>query len=263
MTSQTPSSAKRSPRCASFPWDYVQKTPNDDCSPTYRKVLRPDPTLGEVLFDRDDHSRHADVVTSTTTSQPGLLRRRALALAWLTVIWNAIEAIVAIVAGREAGSLVLVGFGLDSTIEVASAGVIIWQFSGHDQEREQRALRLIAVGFFALAVYITAQAGFNLVAGREPESSAIGLALAVASLIVMPILATAKHSTGRRLGSATVTADSRQTWLCTYLSVVLLTGLLLNATLGWWWADPVAALIIAALAVREGLEAWRGVGCCD
>ena len=170
---------------------------------------------------------------------------------------------MAIVAGRAAGSLLLVGFGLDSTIEVASAAVIIWQFSGPDEEREQRALRLIAGSFFALAVYVSAQAGFNLVAGNEPESSAIGLTLAVASLIVMPILATAKRSTGLRLGSVTVTADSHQTWLCTYLSVVLLTGLLLNAMLGWWWADPLAALIIAALAVREGVEAWQGDGCCD
>lgn len=186
-----------------------------------------------------------------------------MALAWLTVAWNAIEAVVAIVAGRAADSLALVGFGLDSTIEVASAGVIIWQFSGLDEEREQQALRFIAVSFFALAVYVTAQAGFDLLDGGEPKSSAIGLVLAVSSLIVMPILATAKRSTGRRLGSATVTADSQQTWLCTYLSVVLLIGLLLNATLGWWWADPLAALIIAALAVREGVQAWRGDGCCD
>lgn len=170
---------------------------------------------------------------------------------------------MAIVAGRAAGSLVLVGFGVDSTIEVASAAVIIWQFSGLDEEREQRALRLVAVSFFALAAYITIQAGFDLVASREPEPSTVGLVLAVASLVVMPILATAKRSTGRRLESATVTADSQQTWLCTYLSVVLLTGLLLNVTLGWWWADPLAALIIAALALREGVEAWRADGCCD
>ena len=192
-----------------------------------------------------------------------VLRRQAVALAWLTVVWNVIEAVVAIGAGRAAGSLVLVGFGLDSTIEVASAAVIIWQFSGLDEERERRALRLIAVSFFALAVYVAAQAVFDLVVVSDPESSPIGIALAVTSLIVMPILAKAKRSTGRRLGSATVAADSRQTWLCTYLSVVLLGGLLLNATLGWWWADPLAALIIAVLALREGVEAWRGDGCCD
>ncbi len=192
-----------------------------------------------------------------------LLRRRALALAWLTVVWNAIEAVVAILAGRAAGSLALVGFGLDSTIEVASAGIVIWQFSGLDEEREQRALRLIAMSFFALALYVSGQAAFDLIGGNEPESSPVGIGLAVVSLIVMPVLATAKRSTGRRLGSATLTADSQQTWLCTYLSVVLLVGLLLNATLSWWWADPVAALIVAALATREGIEAWRGDQCCD
>jgi len=201
-------------------------------------------------------------MTTTATSRPGHLRRRALALAWLTVVWNVVEAVVAIAAGRAAGSLALIGFGLDSTIEVASAFVIIWQFSGLDEEREQRALRLIALSFFALAVYVTAQAGFNLFAGDQAESSTVGIALAVASLIVMPIIATAKRSTGRQMGSATVTADSQQTWLCTYLSVVLLVGLLLNATLGWWWADPLAALVIAALAIREGREAWRGDDCC-
>ena len=202
-------------------------------------------------------------MTTTTRSPQGLLRRRVVALAWVTVVWNATEAVVAIVAGRAAGSLALVGFGLDSTIEVVSAAVIIWQFSGLDDERERQALRAIAVSFFALAVYVTIQASLNLTAGNEPESSPVGVTLAVASLIVMPILATAKRSTGRRLGSVTVAADSRQTWLCTYLSVVLLMGLLLNATLGWWWADPFAALVIAALAVREGVEAWRGDGCCD
>ena len=204
----------------------------------------------------------ADSVTSSAADSLSTLRRQAVALAWITVAWNVIEAVVAIVAGRDAGSLVLVGFGFDSTIEVASAAVIIWQFSGLDEEREQRALRLIGASFFALAGYVTIQVVLNLVVGNEPESSALGITLALASLIVMPILATVKRSTGRRMGSVTVTADSQQTWLCTYLSVVLLTGLVLNATFGWWWADPLAALVIAALAVREGVEAWRGDGCC-
>lgn len=186
-----------------------------------------------------------------------------MVLAWLTVAWNVVEAVVAIVAGRAAGSLALVGFGLDSTIEVAAAVVIIWQFSGLEEEREQRALRLIAISFFALAAYVTLQAGYDLLSDNEPEASPVGIALAIASLIVMPVLATAKRSTGRRLGSVTVTADSQQTWLCTYLSAVLLVGLLLNAALGWWWADPIAALVIAALAAREGMEAWRGDNCCD
>lgn len=191
------------------------------------------------------------------------LRRRAVGLAWLTVAWNVVEAVVAIVAGAAAGSLALIGFGLDSTVEVASAVVIIWQFSGLDEQREQRALRLIAISFFALALYVVGQAGFDLLSGSEPDSSPVGIGLALASLVVMPLLATAKRSTGRRLGSVTVTADSQQTWLCTYLSAVLLVGLVLNAALGWWWADPAAALIIAALALREGREAWRGDTCCD
>lgn len=199
----------------------------------------------------------------TTTLRPDRLRRRTLGLAWLTVVWNVIEAVVALAAGRAAGSLALIGFGLDSTIEVASAAVIIWQFSGLDEQREQRALRLIALSFFALAAYVTLQAGFDLLGGSEAEPSAIGIALTVASLVVMPALAMAKRSTGRQLGSATVVADSQQTWLCTYLSAVVLVGLLLNATLGWWWADPIAALLIAALALREGVEAWRGETCCD
>jgi divalent metal cation (Fe/Co/Zn/Cd) transporter len=200
---------------------------------------------------------------TSTVSSADRLRRRTLTLAWLTVVWNVIEAVIALAAGRAAGSLALIGFGLDSTIEVASAAVIIWQFSGLDQQREQRALRLIALSFFALAAYVTAQAGVDLVGGSEAEPSTIGIVLTVASLIVMPVLAMAKRSAGRQLGSVTVVADSQQTWLCTYLSAVVLAGLLLNATLGWWWADPIAALLIAALAVREGREAWRGETCCD
>ncbi len=203
------------------------------------------------------------LLSGSATGDRGRLRRRALALAWITVGWNVIEAVVAIVAGRAAGSLALVGFGLDSTVEVASACVILWQFSGLDEDRERRALRLIGASFFALALYVAGSAAVDLIAGNEPESSPVGIGLAVASLIVMPILASAKRVTGRRLGSATVIADGQQTLLCTYLSVVLLTGLLLNAALGWWWADPLAALVIAALAVREGIEAWRGDTCCD
>ncbi len=197
---------------------------------------------------------------STPVSQH--LRRRALALAWLTIAWNTIEAVVSIAAGWTAGSLVLIGFGLDSTIEVASAAVIIWQFGGLSHEREQQALRLIALSFFALAGYVTVQAAFDVLGGAEAEPSRIGVVLAVVSLIVMPMLALAKRSTGQQLGSATVTADSQQTWLCSYLSAVMLIGLLLNATLGWWWADPLAALVIAALAVREGRQAWSGDNCC-
>ena len=191
------------------------------------------------------------------------LRTRVRQLAWATVVYNVIEALVAISAGTAAGSAALVGFGLDSTIEVASALVIIWQFSGIDEQREQRALRLIAVSFFGLATYLSIRAVLDLAGSNEAETSTIGIVLATASLIVMPALAVAKRRAGQQLGSVTVTADSQQTLLCTYLSAVLLVGLVLNATIGWWWADPIAALIIAALAAREGRDAWNGDTCCD
>lgn len=202
-------------------------------------------------------------MTFLETSDRIRLSRWAVGLAWVTVVWNLVEAVVAIVAGSAAGSVALVSFGLDSTIEVASALVIIWQFSSTDEQREQRALRLIAISFFALALYVAVRAVVDLVAKNEPESSAAGIILAVVSLIVMPTLAFAKRRVGRRLGSLSVTADSNQTLLCTYLSAVLLAGLVLNATVGWWWADPVAALTIAGLAAREGREAWNGDPCCD
>ncbi len=199
----------------------------------------------------------AEVATATR------LRRRAVLLAWATIGWNTIEAVIAIVAGARAGSLALVGFGLDSTIEVGSAAVILWQFAGVEEQRERRALRLIGVSFFALAAYVSVQAVFDLATASEPDTSRVGISLAALSLVVMPVLAQAKRRTGRALGSVTVTADSRQTWLCTYLSAVLLLGLVLNAALGWWWADPIAGLVIAALALREGREAWSGDACCD
>lgn len=177
--------------------------------------------------------------------------------------WNVIEAVVAIAAGAVASSIALIGFGLDSTVEVFSAMVILWQFRGIAHEREAQARKLIAVSFFVLAAYVAAQAVVDLVTRDEPASSPTGIALAVASLLVMPVLALAKRDTGRRLHSHAVVADGNQTKLCAYLSAILLGGLVLNATLGWWWADPVAALGIAALALNEGREAWRGDACCD
>lgn len=199
----------------------------------------------------------------TTDATHDRLRRTAVALAWATVAWNVIEAVVAIAAGSAAGSVALVSFGLDSMIEVGSALVIIWQFSGLDERRERLALRLIAASFFLLAGYVGVRAVLDLITSSEPESSPVGIGLAAASLVVMPVLAAGKARVGRRLGSPTVGADSRQTWLCTYLSAVLLVGLVLNALWGWWWADPIAGLVIAGLAIREGLEAWNGEACCD
>lgn len=192
------------------------------------------------------------------------LNRRSLLLAYATAGYNAVEAAVALAAGAVAGSVALVGFGLDSLVEVSSALVVIWQFRHPlPEERERTALRAIAVCFFALATYVAVDAVRSLFGAGGPDPSGVGIVLAVTSLVVMPALVWAKRRVGRELGSATVVADSTQTLLCTYLSAVLLVGLLLNATLGWAWADPVAALVIAAVAVREGREAWRGEECCD
>lgn len=190
------------------------------------------------------------------------LRRRGLWLEYLTIGWNLIEAVIAIAAGVAAGSIALVGFGFDSTIEVVAASVVVWQFraelrGGVDEERERRALRLIAVTFFVLAAYVSFEAVRDLLVGEAAATSTVGIVLAAVSLAVMPSLAWLKRRTGNQLGSKTLVADSAETFLCAWLSAILLVGLILNATVGWWWADPIAALGIAWLALREGLEAWR------
>jgi divalent metal cation (Fe/Co/Zn/Cd) transporter len=192
-----------------------------------------------------------------------VLGRRAQLIAGASVAYNVVEAVVAIAAGTVAGSIALIGFGLDSVVEVFSGVVILWQFRhAVPQDRERRALRLIAVSFFALAAYVSVEAVRGLLGDVQPDTSRVGIALAAASLLVMPFLSFAQRRTGRQLGSGSVVADGTQTLLCTYLSAVLLLGLVLNATLGWGWADPVAGLVIAGVAVREGLEAWRGDSCC-
>jgi divalent metal cation (Fe/Co/Zn/Cd) transporter len=191
------------------------------------------------------------------------LGRRAQLLAGISVTYNVVEAVIAVTAGLVAGSVALVGFGLDSVVEVSSGLIILWQFRHRMPEaREKTALRLMALSFFGLAAYISFESVRWLVTGHEPDSSVVGIALAATSLVVMPFLSWAQRRTGRALGSHAVVADSTQTLLCTYLSAVLLAGLLLNATSGWYWADPVAGLVIAAVAVHEGREAWRGEGCC-
>ena len=192
------------------------------------------------------------------------LVRRGLWLAGLTISWNVIEAVVAVGAGLAAGSLALVAFGFDSMIEVLSAFVVVWQFRaelrvGHDQGRERVALRLIAVTFFVLAGYVLFESTRDLFfGGTEADTSPVGIVLASLSLVVMPTLGWAKRQTAMRLGSPTLRADAQETVLCAWLSAALLGGLSLNAVLGWWWADPVAALAIAAFAVKEGREAWLG-----
>jgi divalent metal cation (Fe/Co/Zn/Cd) transporter len=203
----------------------------------------------------------ASLLTPTRRAE---LSRRSLWLAYATAGYNLLEGLVAIVAGAMASSSALIGFGLDSFVEVSSAAVIIWQFRSRVPEAKERlALRFIAVSFFALAAWVTFDSVRSLFGAREAEPSPVGIGLAVASLIVMPLLVRAKRRTGRELGSATVMADSTQTMLCTYLSAVLLVGLVLNAAFGWSWADPVVALVIAGVAVKEGAEAWRGEHCDD
>lgn len=203
------------------------------------------------------------VPTPVTGERRRRLGRRAQLIAGVSVGYNLVEAAVSVAAGAAASSIALVGFGLDSLVEVMSGLVILWQFRHPlPQTRERQALRLIAVSFFALGAYVTVESARSLLGASEPDSSPLGVGIAAASLLVMPLLSWAQRRTGRELGSGSVVADSKQTLLCTYLSAVLLVGLVLNATLGWGWADPVAGLVIAAVAVREGLEAWRGESCC-
>ncbi len=192
-----------------------------------------------------------------------VLHRRVRLFVAATITYNVIEAVVALSEGARVSSTALIGFGLDSVIEVSSAAAVAWQFSAKDPEvREKTALRVIAFSFFALAAYVAVESIRALAGFAEPRHSTIGIALAAVSLVVMPVLSWAQRRAGRELRSASAVADSKQTLLCTYLSAVLLVGLLVNTLFGWSWADPIAALIIAAIAVREGLNAWKGESCC-
>ena len=200
---------------------------------------------------------------SAFLARRAVLRRRIRLLVAATITYNVVEAIIAISAGTVAGSIALIGFGLDSVIEVSSAAAVAWQFSATDPERREKvALRVIAGSFFALAAYVTVEALRTLVSGNEPERTTVGIVLVAVSVVVMPFLSWAQRRAGRELGSASAVADSRQTLLCTYLSAAVLVGLVLNAALGWWWADPVVALGLAAIAVREGRSALHGQTCC-
>ena len=197
------------------------------------------------------------------TDRRALLTRRVRFLVGTTITYNVVEAVVALGAGAVASSAALVGFGLDSLIEVASATAVAWQFAGRDPEsRERTALRIIALSFFALAAYVTVESLRALFGEVDPKPSTVGIVLAALSLLVMPVLSYAQRRAGRELGSASAVADSKQTLLCACLSGVLLVGLALNSLFGWSWADPVVALVIAGVAVREGREAWRGHHCC-
>jgi len=191
------------------------------------------------------------------------LQRRIRLLVGATITYNVIEAVVALAEGTRVSSSALIGFGLDSVVEISSAAAVAWQFSATDPEtREKAALRFIAMSFFALAAYVAADAVRSLLGFGEARPSLIGIVLAAASLVIMPVLSFAQRSAGRELGSRSAVADSKQTLLCTYLSAILLAGLVVNGLWGWSWADPIAALGIAAIAAREGLNAWRGDPCC-
>ncbi len=202
-------------------------------------------------------------MSGSTATRVELLTRRVRLLVATTIGYNVVEAAVALAAGTAASSGALIGFGLDSIVEVMSAVAVAWQFSGAQHEaRERAALRVIALSFFALAAFVSLDSVRALTTAEPADPSPVGIGLAAVSLLVMPWLSWAQRRAGRELGSRSAVADSKQTLLCTYLSGVLVAGLVLNSTAGWSWAEPVAALVIAAVAVREGREAWRGDACC-
>jgi divalent metal cation (Fe/Co/Zn/Cd) transporter len=201
--------------------------------------------------------------TPSPTADRALHLKRGRRLEYFTLGWNMVEAGVAVGAGWLAGSIALVGFGVDSLIESFSGAILLWRLASpaHDESRERLALRLVSVSFFLLAAYVCFEAIKSLIASEQPSASIVGIVLSVLSLIVMPLLARAKRRVAANIGSHALRADSRQTDICAYLSAILLGGLALNALFGWWWADPIAALIMVPIIVREGLEAWQGEAC--
>jgi divalent metal cation (Fe/Co/Zn/Cd) transporter len=209
---------------------------------------------GELPILRADPS-------SATRSRASLVRRARL-LAWVGLAWHGIEAAVAIGAGVIAGSVALIGFGADSLIELAAGLVVLWRLAAARAITERRAQQMIAVSFYLLSAYVAVEAVSSLIAGDRPGVSWIGIGLSVLTLATMPLLARAKARAAEGLGSSATKSESRQTMLCAYLSAGLLVGLGLNALLGWWWADPITALGIAAVAFKEGQDAWRGEACC-
>jgi divalent metal cation (Fe/Co/Zn/Cd) transporter len=194
------------------------------------------------------------------------LVRRAKLLAWGGIGWHFVEFAVALGAGLAAGSIALVGFGFDSLIEALAGFIIVWRFAArrsHLLSAERRAQQLIALSFFVLAAYVSVEATRTLIGGDHPETSWVGIGLAAFTAPTMPVLALAKRRVGQKIGSAATMSEGKQNLVCAYLSVALLVGLLGNALVGWWWADPATALVIAGVALREGIESWKGEGCCD
>jgi divalent metal cation (Fe/Co/Zn/Cd) transporter len=203
-------------------------------------------------------------LSGTSPKERAALERRAKLLAWSGNAWHVVEFGIALAAGITAGSVALVGFGLDSLIEVAAAGVVIWLFSGgrgSSHAAERRAQRLVAASYAILVVYVGVEAIRDLLDSHHPGTSWLGIGLAASTAPTMPLLAGAKRSVGRRLSSAATVSEAGQNMICAYLSLALLAGLLANALAGWWWADPAAALAIGAVAAREGVESWRGKSC--
>jgi divalent metal cation (Fe/Co/Zn/Cd) transporter len=215
------------------------------------------------------NERALPVVTLTPTvhaPERARLERQARLLAWGGIGYHFVEFAVALFAGLAAGSIALIGFGADSLIEALAGFVVLWLFTGArigSHSAERRAQQMIAASFFVLAAYVAVESVRSLVSGHEPNVSWLGIGLAAFTIPTMPLLAHVKRGIGNRLHSAATVKEASQTQLCAYLAVALLIGLLANALVGWWWADPAAALVIAAVAVREGVESWRGEGCCD
>ena len=199
-----------------------------------------------------------------TPDRRRVLQRRIRLIVAATITYNMIEAAIALAAGRAASSAALIGFGLDSLVEVLSAAAVAWQFAGPDPHRRERvALKVIALSFFGLAAVVTVDALRSLLGGEAADHSPVGIALAAVSVAIMPAFSWFERRTGRELGSASAVADSKQTLICSYIAAAVLLGLLANSLFGWAWADSAAALVIAAFAVREGLEAWRGDACAQ
>jgi len=206
--------------------------------------------------------------TITEQSNRAELVKRGRFLEYFTIGYNSLEGLIAVVAGLTAGSIALLGFGFDSLIEVTSGAALLWRLHADvDEVRRERveavSLRIVGACFVILAVYVTYDSVKSLIRREAPEESVVGIVLAAVSLVVMPVLVRAKRQVARAINSGALMADSKQTELCTYLSAILLGGLLLNALLGWWWADPVAALIMVPIIIKEGIEALRGETCCD
>lgn len=208
-----------------------------------------------------------EAVTNNLVERAHLVRRGRY-LEYFTIGYNSLEGLIAVGAGLLAGSIALVGFGFDSLIEVTSGALLLWRLHADvDEVKRERveaiSLRLVGICFIVLALFVTQDSVWSLLKHKAPDESVVGIVLAVVSLVVMPLLVRAKRNVARSIKSGALMADSKQTELCTYLSAILLVGLLLNALLGWWWADSVAALIMVPIIAKEGIEALRGKTCCD